>query len=178
MKQALLISTATLALGTGLGLTLGQATPPVSSGSQEEVLRLLAGQQALLETLPARLAAQAGSQQVQCAVAASSGAGADIAALRAELAQVRQELAQARGDSPRTPEPPEEPPAQSLAAQQRSHQIIEEASRSGSWRTEDAQALRQLLIGMEDPQRKEVISRLIVLLNSGKLQSHAEGPIF
>ncbi|MCY1019254.1 hypothetical protein [Pyxidicoccus sp. MSG2] len=177
MTQALWVPLATLALGVGLGLTLNRSVSPPTSGS-EEVLRLLEGQQALLETLPARLAAQAGSQQVQCAAAQPSGSGADLAALRTELAQLREELALARGEQPAPPRPPPEPPAETLVAQKQGHQLIEEASRSGRWRTEDAHTLRQLLITMDDSQRGEVMRSLIVQLNEGKLKSEAQGPIF
>lgn len=76
------------------------------------------------------------------------------------------------------PEPPPEPAPQALAAQQRGQQLIEEATRSGQWRTEDAQALRRLLIDMNDAQRQAVIQRLITQLNAGKLKSQARGPIF
>lgn len=177
VKRALLALVATLALGVALGLALGRAASSPASG-YEEVLSALEGQHALLETLPARLAAQAGSQQVQCAVAAPSGTGVDATALRAELAQLREELAQARGEPPKAPEPPLEPPPQALAAQQQGRQLIEDATRSGLWKTEDAQALRQLLITMNDAQRQDVIQRLIMQLNAGKLKSQAQGPIF
>jgi hypothetical protein len=177
MKQALLALVATLALGVALGLALGRTAPPPDSRC-EEVLSALEGQQALLETLPARLAAQAGSRQVQCAMASPSGAGVDATALRAELAQLREELAQTRGEPPKAPEPPPEPPPKALAAQQQGQQLIEEATRAGRWRTEDAQALRRLLIDMDDAQRQDVIQRLVVQINAGKLQSQAQGPLF
>lgn len=177
VKQALLALFATLALGVGLGLALGRTASP-SGSRDEEVLSALAGQQAFLEALPARLAAQAGAQQVQCAVASPSGAGVDATALRAELAQLREEWAHARGEPAKAPEPPPEPPPRAVAAQQQGQQLVEEASRSGQWRTEDAQSLRRLLIDMNEAQQQDVIQRLIVQLNSGKLRSQAQGPIF
>lgn len=94
------------------------------------------------------------------------------------LAQLREELAQTRGEPPKPPEPPPEPPPQALAAQQQGRQLVEEATRSGQWRTEDAQALRLLLVDMNDAQRQDVIQRLITQLNAGKLKSQARGPIF
>ncbi len=177
MKQVLWVPLATLVLGAGLGLALGRTSPPPASGS-EEVLRLLEAQQALLEALPARLAAHASARQVQCAVDSSAGAGAEVAALRMELAQLREELALGHGQPSRPSEPPPEPPPEALAARQQGLQVIEEASRSGPWTTENAHALRELLVEMSDGQRQEVMRRLIVLLNEGKLKSHAEGPIF
>ncbi|MFP2906390.1 hypothetical protein ACLESD_15265 [Pyxidicoccus sp. 3LFB2] len=174
IKQALWVPLATLALGVGLGLGIGQsAAPPPASGG-EELLRLLEGQRALLEALPARLAAQ----QVRCAAASPAGAGTELAALRTELNQLREELALTGGVQPRPPEASPEPPAQAVAAQRQGHQLIAEASRSGRWTTEDAKALRLQLTEMNDAQRQEVIRRLIVQLNEGKLKSHAEGPIF
>jgi hypothetical protein len=174
LKQALPLLLATLMVGAALGWFAGRAAPPPDPRS-DEVLRRLEGQQALLEALPARLAAQAASQQVRCAVASASGAGVEAAELRAELARLREELGgTARSEPPRTPEPS----PQAVAAQRQGHQLIEEASRSGQWRTEDAQALRQLLIDMNDAQRDEVTQRLVVQLNAGKLKPLFRGPIF
>lgn len=177
VKQALLVLVATLALGVGLGWAMGRSAASPASRC-EEVLSLLEGQHALLEALPARLAAQASTQQVRCAVA-TPGAEADATALRAELAQLREALGQKPGGTqPPPPGPAPEPPPQAIAAQRQGHQLIEAATRSGQWREEDAQALRQLLIDMNAAQRQEVMQRLIVQLNSGTVKAQTQGPPF
>ncbi|NMO23324.1 hypothetical protein HPC49_50485 [Pyxidicoccus fallax] len=178
MKQALWVPLATLALGVASGLAVGRAAPPPPASGNEELLRLLEGQRALLEALPARLAAEAGARQVQCAVDTPSGASTELAALRTELASLREELALGHGARTRPPEPPPEPSPQAIAARQQGLQVIEAASRSGEWKTEDAQALREQLADMGDDQRQEVMRRLIVLLNEGKLKRRTQGPLF
>ncbi|MFP2909044.1 hypothetical protein ACLESD_29180 [Pyxidicoccus sp. 3LFB2] len=170
-----LLMAALLVLGPLSGFLLGRSTAPALGDGP--VLRELAHQRALLEEHLARdVRAPA---EVRCAVAASPPASGDTAHLKTELVQaVRDELALRPGEhvpdaGPRAPAP--EPSAQSLAALQESHQVIDNAARVRRWTNEDRQTLRRALGEMTPDQRVEVMRRLTTSLNGKVIDLQTQG---
>lgn len=176
MRTPLALSLVAIAAGA-LGFALGRTTAPRSG--DEEVLRALERQGAQLDLLPMRVLAAA--QQGRAAVAPGPGQP-DGTWLRAEISRaVREAMAgappAAEEAEPSKPEAPPPTPA-NLQAFQGAEQLIEDATRAGSWGDAQADELRRLMPQMNDTQRDAALRRLSVSINRGDFKVVTRGAPF
>jgi len=167
-----LLTCGLLALVGSLGFAAGRATAP--RATDEAVLGELARQRELLEEHIAQ------PPQVRCAVGTAATGSLDEAGLRTVLVQTLREELGTHGGHPAKPEPPEPPPPplEAVAAHQEGLRRVDAALGARQWSEEDARVLRRLLGAMTDDQREEVISRLSVSINAGRLDVQVQGMPF
>jgi hypothetical protein len=108
----------------------------------------------------------------------------DSPALRREIRQMLQEELRAFAStgagsaSPAAkPEPPP-PSAESVAATEQAHRLLEAAATARRWTDRDREQLRVLLPQLTNEQRQEILTSLIPAVNRGDIKVETTGSIY
>ncbi len=66
--------------------------------------------------------------------------------------------------------------AEQVKAQEAKTELVEAALERGHWTEDDAASARRLLPDLSDPDRRDLLSKVVVAINSGKLKVDARRP--